>query len=63
MGTLAFHKVLASFCNRERLNFQAFELRDIKMAAREGRCVGQKMTCRFKFVLTKRWLHKKKHLF
>ena len=33
---LTFHNVLArqgSFCNRERLNFQAFELRGVKMAA------------------------------
>ena len=34
-----FHSVLArqgfSFCNRARLNFQAFALRDMTMAARE----------------------------
>ena len=36
---LTFHNVLArqdsSFCNRARLNFQAFALRDMKMAAEE----------------------------
>ena len=41
-----FHNVLArqgfSFCNRARLNFQAFALRDMKMAAQEGCRVGQK---------------------
>ena len=34
------HNVLAlkgfSFCNRARLNFQAFALRDIKMAAKKA---------------------------
>ena len=43
-----FHNVLArkSFplCNRARLNFQAFALRDMKMAAQEACRVGQKMT-------------------
>ena len=37
---LTFHNVLArqgfSNCNRARLNFRAFALRDMKMAAREG---------------------------
>ena len=44
-----FHNVLAgqgsSFCNRARLNFQAFALCDMKMAAR----LGQKMSYRFSF--------------
>ena len=48
-----FHSVLAqqgsSFCNRACLNFQAFALRDMKMAAREGCHVGQKMSYRFSF--------------
>ena len=48
---LMFHNVLArqgfSFCNRARLNFQAFALRDMTMAAREGCRVGQKMSYRF----------------
>ena len=39
----------SSFCNRARLSFQAFALRDMKMAAREGCCVGQKMSYRFSF--------------
>ena len=47
------HNVLArqgsSFCNGARLNFQAFALRDTKMAAQEGYRVGQKMSCRFCF--------------
>ena len=37
-GNLTFHNVLAqrgSFCNRARLDFQAFTLRDMKLAARE----------------------------
>ena len=50
---LMFHNVLArqgfSFCNRARLNFQAFALRDMKMAAQEGCRVGQKMSYRFRF--------------
>ena len=37
------------FCNRARLDFQAFSLRDIKMAAREGCRVGLKMSYRFSF--------------
>ena len=45
---LMFHNVLARqgfpFCNRARLKFQAFALRDIKIATREGRRVGQKMS-------------------
>ena len=57
-----FHNVLArqgfSFCNRARLNFQAFALRDMKMAAQEGSHVGQKMSYRFSSVLlTKQSLH------
>ena len=48
-----FHNVLTrqgfSFCNRARLNLQAFALRDIKMAAQEGFRVGQKMSYRFSF--------------
>ena len=41
-----FHNVLArrgfSCCNRVRLNFQAFALRDMRMAAQEPCRVGQK---------------------
>ena len=48
---LTFHNVLArqgsSFCNRARLNFQAFALRDMKIATREGCHVGQKMSYHF----------------
>ena len=48
-----FHNVLArqgfSFCNRARLNFQAFALRDMKMAVQEDCRVGQKMSYRFSF--------------
>ena len=48
-----FHSVLArqgfSFCYGARLNFQAFALRDMKMAAQEGCRVGQKMSNRFSF--------------
>ena len=48
-----FHSVLArqgfSFCNRARLNFEAFALCDMKMAAQEGCRVGQKMSYRFSF--------------
>ena len=47
-----FHNVLAqhgSFCNRAHLNFQAFALRDMKMAVREACRVGQKMSYRFSF--------------
>ena len=32
----------SSFCNRARLNFQAFALRDTILAAREGCRVGQR---------------------
>ena len=50
---LTFHNVLArqgsSNCNRPRLNFQAFELRDMTMMAREGCRVRQKMSYRFSF--------------
>ena len=50
---LTFHNVLArqssSYCNRARLNFQAFALRDMKIATREGCRVGQKMSFRFSF--------------
>ena len=50
---LMFHNVLArqgfSFCNRARLNFQAFALRDMKMAVQEDCRVGQKMSYRFSF--------------
>ena len=48
-----FHNVLArqgsSYCSRARLNFQAFALRDMKIATREGCCVGQKMSYPFSF--------------
>ena len=48
-----FHNILArqgfSFCNRARLNFQAFALHDMKMAAQKGFRVGQKMSYRFSF--------------
>ena len=50
---LTFHNVLArqgsSYCNRARLNFQAFALRDMTMAAREGCRGGQKKRYRFSF--------------
>ena len=50
---LTFHSVLTgqgiSFCNRARLNFQAFAFRDMKMAAREGYRVGQKMLTKLCF--------------
>ena len=39
----------SSFCNRARLNFQAFVLRDMKMAAQEGCRVGQQMSYHFSF--------------
>ena len=46
---LTFHNVLArqgsSYCNRVRLNFQAFTLRDMKIATR----VGQKMSYHLSF--------------
>ena len=42
-----FHSVSAqqcsSRCNKARLNFQVFALRDMKIAIREDRGVGQKM--------------------
>ena len=50
--TFTFHNVLArqgSYCNRARLNFQAFALRDMKIATREGCRVGQKMSYHFSF--------------
>ena len=51
--TLTFGNVLArqgsSFCNRARLNFRAFALRDTKVAAQEGCRVGQKMSYRYRF--------------
>ena len=44
---LTFHSVSArqgsSRCNKARLNFQVFALRDMKIAIREDRGVGQKM--------------------
>ena len=51
---LTFHDVLArqdSFCNRARLNFQAFTLPNMRMAAQElkGYRVGQKLSNRFSF--------------
>ena len=50
---LAFHNVLArqgsSYCNRARLNFHAFSLREKKVATREGCRVGQKMSYHFGF--------------
>ena len=50
---LTFHHVLArqgsSYCNRARLNFQAFALRDMTMAGREGYRGGQKKSYRFSF--------------
>ena len=50
---LTFHIVLArqgsSYCNRACLNFQAFSLHDMKMAALEGCRVGQKMSYGFSF--------------
>ena len=50
---MTFYNVLAwqgsSFCNRAFLNFQAFELRDMKVVAQEGCHVGQKMSYRFSF--------------
>ena len=50
---LTFHNVLArqgsSFCNRARLNFWAFALRDTKVAAQERCRVGQKISYRFSF--------------
>ena len=50
---LTFHNVLArqgfSYCNGDCLNFQAFALRDMKIATREGCRVGQKMGNDFSF--------------
>ena len=50
---LTFHSVSArqgSFSlNRARLNFQAFALRDMKIATRDGCRVGQKMSYHFSF--------------
>ena len=50
---LTFRNVLArqgsSYCNRARLNFQAFALRDMTMAARESGREGQKKSYRFSF--------------
>ena len=50
---LTFHNVLAqqgiSYCNIVRLNFQAFALRDLKIATREDCRVGQKMSYHFSF--------------
>ena len=50
---MAFRNVLArqgsSYCNRARLNFQAFALRDMAMAARESGREGQKKSYRFSF--------------
>ena len=37
----------SSYCNRVRLNFQAFALRDMKIATCEGGGVGQKMSYHF----------------
>ena len=50
---LTFHNVLApqgsSYCNRAHLNFQAFALRDMKIANQEGGRVGQKISYHFSF--------------
>ena len=50
---LPFHNVFArqscSYCNRARLNFQAFAFRDLKIATREGCRVGQKMSYHVSF--------------
>ena len=50
---LKFHNVLArqdsSYCNRARLNFQAFALRDMKIATRGGCRVGQKVSYHLSF--------------
>ena len=52
-----FHNVLARqgsfYCNRARLNFQAFVLRDMKIATREGCRVGQKMSDHLRFCYLK----------
>ena len=50
---LTFHNVLSrqgsSYCNGARLNFRAFALRDMKMAAREGCRGGQKKSYSLSF--------------
>ena len=50
---LTFHNVLArqgsSHCNKARLNFQAFVLRDMKIATLEGCRVDQKMSYHLSF--------------
>ena len=50
---LTFHNVLArqgsSYCNKARLNSQAFALRDMKIATREGCRLGQKTSYHFVF--------------
>ena len=50
---LTFHNVSArqgsSYCIRARLNFQAFALRDMKIATREGCRVFQNMSYHFGF--------------
>ena len=38
-----FYARQGSFCNRARLNFQAFALRDMKMVAQESCRIGQKI--------------------
>ena len=46
--TLTFHNASArqssSYCNRARLNFQAFALRDMKITIRDGCRLGQNMS-------------------
>ena len=48
-----FHNVSARqgsmYCNRACLNFQAFALREMKIATREGYCVDQKMSYHLSF--------------
>ena len=52
---LTFHNILdrkgSSYCNRARLNFQAFPLHDhdMKIGTREGGHVGLKMSYHFSF--------------
>ena len=50
---LTFHNVSALqssfYCNRARLNFQGFALRDMKIATREGSLTGKKMSYHFSF--------------
>ena len=50
---MTFHNVSArqgsSYCNRPHLNFQAFALRDMKIATWEVYRVGQKMSYHFSF--------------